>query len=71
MQISITNIKSIPQNITIKTSEYYTLKRKAAAYDNQKAKRSATMTATNAKLSPAQRTQSARRAALARWQKND
>lgn len=67
MQISITNIKSIPQNITIKTSEYYTLKRKADAYDIQKAQRSATMTRTNNKLTPAQRTESARKAARARW----
>lgn len=71
MQISITVIKSIPQTITIKTSEYYTLKHKADAYDKQKAQRSATMTSTNAKLSPAQRTQSARKAALARWHKDD
>ena len=71
MKISITNIRTIPQNITIKSSEYYALKHKAAAYDKQKAKRSATMTSTNAKLTPAQRTQSARKAALARWHKDD
>ena len=71
MQISITNIKSIPQTITIKTSEYYALKHKADAYDKQKAQRSATMAHTNSKLTPAQRTQSARKAALARWHKND
>lgn len=69
MQITITDIKSIPQTITIKTSEYYTLKNKAAAYDEQRAKRSATMRATNNKLTPAQRTQSARKAAQARWSK--
>ena len=67
MQISITNIKTIPQNITIQTSEYYTLKHKADAYDKQKAKRSATMKQTNSKLTPAQRTESARKAAQARW----
>ena len=67
MQVSITDIKTIPQNITIRTSEYYTLKHKAEAYDKQKAKRSETMKQTNNKLTPAQRTQSARKAAQARW----
>ena len=67
MQISITNIKTIPQNITIQTSEYYTLKHKPDAYDKQKANRSATMKQTNSKLTPAQRTESARKAAQARW----
>lgn len=69
MQVSITNIKTIPQNITIRTSEYYTLKHKAEAYDKQKAKRSETMKHTNSKLTPAQRTESARKAAQARWNK--
>ena len=69
MQISITNIKTIPQNITIRTSEYYTLKHKADAYDKQKAQRSATMKQTNNKLTPAQRKESARKAAQARWSK--
>lgn len=69
MQVSITDVKTIPQNITIRTSEYYTLKHKAEAYDKQKAKRSATMKQTNNKLTPAQRTQSARKAAQARWSK--
>ena len=69
MQISITDVKTIPQNITIRTSEYYTLKHKAEAYDKQKAKRSTTMRETNNKLTPAQRTQSARKAAQARWSK--
>ena len=67
MQISITDIKTIPQNITIRTSEYYTLQHKADAYDKQKAQRSATMKNTNNKLTPAQRTQLARKAAQARW----
>lgn len=69
MQVSITDIKTIPQNITIRTSEYYTLKHKAEAYDKQKAKRSLTMKSTNNKLTPAQRTESARKAALSRWNK--
>lgn len=69
MQISITDVKTIPQNITIKTSEYYTLKHKADAYDKQKAKRSAIMKETNNKLTAAQRTESARKAAQARWSK--
>ena len=67
MQISITNIKTLPQNITIRTSEYYTLKHKAEAYDKQKAKRSETMKHTNNKLTPAQSTESSRKAAQARW----
>ena len=69
MQVSITDIKTIPQNITIRTSEYYTLKHKAEAYDKQKAKRSLIMKRTNNKLTPAQRTESARKAAQARWNK--
>ena len=71
MQISITDIKTIPQNITIRTSEYYTLKHKADAYDKQKAKRSVTMKRTNNKLTPTQRTESARKAAQARWNRKD
>ena len=67
MQISITDVKTIPQSITIRTSEYYTLKHKAEAYDKQKAKRSETMKHTNNKLTAAQRTESARKAAQARW----
>lgn len=67
MKITITGIKTIPQNITIKTSEYYTLKHKAEAYDKQKAKRSETMKRTNNKLTQTQRTESARKAAQARW----
>ena len=70
MQVSITDVKTIPQNITIKTSEYYALKHKADAYDKQKAKRSATMKETNNKLTPSQRTESARKAAQARWNKD-
>lgn len=69
MQVSITDIKTIPQNITIRTSEYYTLKHKAEAYDKQKAKRSEIMKHTNNKLTPAQRKESARKAAQARWNK--
>ncbi len=69
MQISISDIKTIPQNITIRTSEYYTLKHKAEAYDKQKAKRSLTMKSTNYKLTPQQRSESARKAAAARWNK--
>ena len=71
MQISITDIKTIPQNITIRTSDYYTLKHKADAYDKQKAKRSETMKHTNNKLTSMQRIESARKAALARWNKKD
>ena len=69
MKITITGIKTIPQNITIKTSEYYSLKHKADAYDKQRAKRSATMKNTNNKLTPAERSESARKAAKARWSK--
>lgn len=69
MQITISDVKTIPQNITIKTSEYYTLKHKAESYDKQKAKRSETMKRTNNKLTPAQRKESARKAAQARWSK--
>ena len=71
MQISITNIKTVPQNITIKTSEYYKLKRKAEAYDKQKAKRSETMKRTNDKMTREERVKSAKHAATIRWSRKD
>ena len=69
MQVSITNIKSIPQNITIKTSEYYKLKRKADAYDKEHATKRQTMSTINNSRSKQERQQLARKAALARWNK--
>lgn len=69
MQIAITEIKSAPQNITIKASEYYELKRKANAYDTHNARSSAHMKAYNNAKTPQERQATARKAALARWNK--
>lgn len=69
MQISISEIKSAPQNITIRTTEYYTLKRKAEAYDKQISASKLNITNFNARMTPEQRRTFARKAANARWHK--
>ena len=69
MRISISEVKSAPQNITIRASEYYELKRKASAYDLHNAKSSAHMTAYNNTKTPEERKELARKAAQKRWHK--
>lgn len=69
MQISITEVKSTPQTITIRASEYYELKRKANAYDTHNAHSSAHMTAFNNSKTKEERQALARKAAAARWHK--
>ena len=69
MQISITEIKSKPQTIVITQRDYYTLKRKAEAYDKQVNASTMNITKFNAGMSPEQRKEFARKAALARWRK--
>lgn len=69
MQISITEVKTAPQEITIRASEYYELKRKAAAYDTQNHKSALRMTAFNNSMTKEQRQALARKAAAARWHK--
>lgn len=69
MKLTITEIKTAPQNITIRASEYYTLKRKAEAYDNISTTSRRNISNFNARRTPQERTDAARRAALTRWSK--
>lgn len=69
MQIAITEVKTAPQMITIRASEYYELKRKANAYDTHSANSSAHMTAFNNSKTKEERQALARKAAAARWHK--
>ena len=69
MQISITEIKSVPQNITIKAVEYYELKRKAGAYDRQVNRSKLHMKNLNASMTSQERHAKAIKAANARWHK--
>ena len=69
MQISITEIKSKPQTIVITQRDYYTLKRKAEAYDKQINASTKNIENFNNNLTQEQRRQFARKAALARWKK--
>ena len=69
MNISITEVKTAPQEITIRASEYYELKRKANAYDTHNAHSSAHMKAFNDSMSKEERQAHARKAAAARWHK--
>ena len=69
MQITISEVKSTPQTITIRASEYYELKRKANAYDTHNASSSAHMKAFNNSKTKEERQALARKAAAARWHK--
>ena len=69
MQISITEIKSKPQTIVITQRDYYTLKRKAEAYDKQINASKQNITKFNSAMTPEQRKEFARNAAIARWSK--
>ena len=71
MQITISEVKSTPQTITIRASEYYELKRKATAYDTHNAKSSKHMKAFNNSKTKEERQALARKAAAARWHKED
>ena len=69
MQIQITNIHTTPQTITITRKEYNQLKHKSTEYDKIITTRSHTMTHLNNQLTPKQRSDKARQAALKRWHK--
>lgn len=69
MQISITEIKSKPQTILITQRDYYTLKRKAEAYDKQINASKQNIAKFNSAMTSEQRKEFARKAALARWKK--
>lgn len=69
MQLTITQIHTKPQTITITMKEYNALKNKATKYENLSRTHSVHITAYNTKLTPEQRRQNAINAAKARWHK--
>lgn len=69
MQLTITQIHTTPQTITITKKEYNELKHKATKYDALSRTHSDFITSYNAKLTPEQRKENARKAAKARWGK--
>ena len=71
MKISISEIKSIPEYITIRRSEYVELKSKARRYDERRAKEQEHLKNINYSRSKEERKLLARKAAQARWSKNE
>ena len=69
MQISITEIKSRPQTITITQKDYYDLKRKAEAYDKQISASKQNIAKFNSGMTSEERKEFARQAAYKRWHK--
>lgn len=69
MQLTITQIHTTPQTITITKKEYNELKHKATKYEQLSRIHSDFITSYNAKLTPEQRKANARKAAKARWGK--
>lgn len=69
MQISITNIKTVPEVITITRREYSELKAKATRYDKRHAQLIENAHTQNNARSPEQRKAIAQKAAQARWNK--
>ena len=70
MQLTITEIHTKPQTITITKKEYNELKYKATKYDNLSHTHSNFIKSYNSKLTPEQRRQNAIHAASARWNKH-
>ena len=71
MQLTIMQIHTTPQTITITKKEYNELKHKATKYDALSRTHSDFITAYNSKLTPAQRSANAKKAAKARWGKTN
>ena len=69
MQISITNIKTEPEDITITLREYNDLKAKATRYDKRQAKLIENSHNQKNARTPEQRKAIAQKAAQARWNK--
>ena len=69
MQLTITQIHTKPQTITTTKKEYNELKNKATKYEALSHIHSDYIRAYNAKLTPAQRSANAKKAAKARWAK--
>ena len=68
-KITISNITSAPEYITIRRAEYVELKSKATKYDQRKASDTARIQSLNAHRTPKERSELARKAAQARWNK--
>ena len=71
MTITITEIKSLPEYIKVKRSEYVELKSKARRYDERRAKDQQRLIKLNNSKSKEERSLLAKKAANARWNKND
>lgn len=71
MQLTITQIHTTPQTITITQKEYNQLRHKATEYDKIITTRSTHMRTYNNNLTPQQRSDKARQAAFKRWHKVD
>lgn len=71
MNITISEIKSLPEYIQVKRSEYIELKSKARKYDERRAKEQQRLTKINNSRSKEERKILAQKAAQARWSKHD
>ena len=69
MKISISEVKSIPEYITIRRSEYVELKSKARRYDERRSKEQKRINNLNSKRTKEERSYYAQKAAQARWSK--
>ena len=69
MQITINQIKSLPEYITIRRSEYVELKSKAQRYDERIAKNREKMQKYNNSKTKEERSLHARKAVMTRWSK--
>ena len=71
MKITISDITSLPEFISIRRSEYVELKSKARRYDERRAKEQQHLKNINNSRSSEQRKLIAKKAAAARWSKNE
>lgn len=69
MKITINNIKSAPEYITIRRSEYLELKHKAERFEKRSTASKNNIKSLNAQRTPKERHELAQKAALARWNK--
>ena len=69
MKITIDNIESIPEYVTIRRSEYVELKSKAARFEKRSNASKNSIISLNAKRTAEERKELARKAAQARWNK--
>lgn len=69
MKITVSEIKTIPEFITIRRSEYAELKSKARKYDERRLKEQKCINNLNNSKTKEERSMLARKAAQARWSK--